>query len=347
MHKDNIIGLNSENLNLYINEKLSIKDSINIIKGEINTIHKYIKTQKIDKTTINNIICRVFKLEKNENKLFKDINGKYYDMLNKYKNYYNIYYYNPIEVNNIIIKDDNIPDYRIENLNKSLYDTNIYNLLLIDIVSKIHKLKNTKLRSKIIYIFSNLNKNDINKIKVNLKNEKIYELINSLNLKDSNYTIYEELQFKLKIVNEILIFLKNILIQNENNKNLKKIIIEKFNDVNFSFDNLHIYDLLRKNKDDFVKEIKKLLQNSIINKKVNTNEEIIDIGSCSNIKKSYYCDNKKLIVQKELYNKLLEIFYYDITNKYKQKIILNLVNYNINNIYKFNYYRNEKIYIYL
>ena len=73
----------------------------------------------------------------------------------------------------------------------------------------------------------------------------------------------------------------------------------------------------------------------------------MDLASCNNINKSYYCDNKKLIISKDIYNKLLDIFYYDITNKYKQKILLNLVNYNINNIYKFKYYINEKIYIYL
>ena len=62
---------------------------------------------------------------------------------------------------------------------------------------------------------------------------------------------------------------------------------------------------------------------------------------------SYYCENYKLIISKENYKTILDIIYYDITNIYKQKILFNLVNYNINNIYKFKYYLNEKIYIYL
>ena len=59
------------------------------------------------------------------------------------------------------------------------------------------------------------------------------------------------------------------------------------------------------------------------------------------------CKNNKLIISKELYNKFLEILYYDLINPFKQKLILNLVNYNINNIYNFKQNFNEQIYIYI
>jgi hypothetical protein len=341
LYKDKVIGISINNLNLYITENFSIDNSLTYLNNEINTINKYIKNQKIDKTNIVNILTRVFKLEQNDKKIFKQNNKKILT------NYYKIYYYNPIEVNNIIIKDDNINDFRINNLNNALYNTNVYNLFLLEIISKIQKLKNNKLRSKLQLIISNLDSNDINNIINNLKNDKIYDLINSLDLKKYNYTIYEELQAKLKIINEILIFIKNIIVQNKNNKSIKKVIIDKFNNIYFSFDNLYIYELLNKNKKEFINEIEILLKNTISHKKLNTNNQILDLTLCNNTINSYYCDNKKLIISKELYHTLLDIFYYDITNKYKQKILLNLVNYNINNIYKFKYYLNEKIYIYL
>lgn len=73
----------------------------------------------------------------------------------------------------------------------------------------------------------------------------------------------------------------------------------------------------------------------------------INLELCDNIKNSYICKNNKLIISKELYNKLVEILYYDLTNPFKQKLILNLVNYNLNNIYQFKQFINEKIYIYI
>ena len=42
---------------------------------------------------------------------------------------------------------------------------------------------------------------------------------------------------------------------------------------------------------------------------------------------------------------MLDIIYYDLTNPFKQNLLLNFTNIN-NNLYKFNSYINEKIYIY-
>lgn len=350
IHNDKIIGFNSNNLNLYINENMTIINSKNILNDDINKLLKLIKKQTINKQDLIKILTRFFKLENNNSKIFnKIIENSKYKIIKDYYNYYQIYYYNPLTINNIILNEDEYKDTRYKELNKAIYDTNIYNLLLITIIQQIYKLKNKKLRTEIIYIISNLDNSDINKIVIYHKNEKINTLINNLNLKNLNNTLYEDYQYKLKIYNQIIFFLKNILIKNKDKKTkeLKKIMIDKFNNITFNFDNLYLYELLNKNKKEFIKEITIILQKNIIYKNLNEKENILDLTSCNNINKSYYCDNKKLILSKETYNKLIDIFYYDITNKYKQKILLNLVNYNINNIYKFKYYINEKIYIYL
>ena len=74
---------------------------------------------------------------------------------------------------------------------------------------------------------------------------------------------------------------------------------------------------------------------------------MIGLELCETIQDSYSCKKKKLIISKEIYKKLLDILYYDLTNPFKQKLILNLVNYNLNNIYQFKQFNNEKIYIYI
>lgn len=350
INNEKIIGFSSNNLNLYINENMTIINSKNILEEDINKILKLIKKQNINKEDLIKILTRFFKLEDNNSKVFnKIIENSKYKIIKDYYNYYQLYYYNPLTINNIIVNNEEYKDTRYKELNNAIYETNIYNLLLITIIQQIYKLKNKKLRSDIIHIISNLENTDINKIIIYQKNEKINSIINNLNLKNVNNTLYEDYQYKLKIYNQIIFFLKNISIKNKEKpiKELKKIIIDKFNNITFNFDNLYLYELLNKTKNDFIKEITKILQQNIIYKSVNKKETILELTSCNNINKSYYCENKKLIITKESYNKLIDIFYYDITNKYKQKILLNLVNYNINNIYKFKYFINEKIYIYL
>ena len=92
------------------------------------------------------------------------------------------------------------------------------------------------------------------------------------------------------------------------------------------------------------------MKNIIIESKPNEsfiNNDIISLELCNTIKDSYYCKNNKLIISKKQYNEILDILYYDLTNPFKQTLILNLLNYNLNNIYKFKQFINEKIYIYL
>ena len=79
----------------------------------------------------------------------------------------------------------------------------------------------------------------------------------------------------------------------------------------------------------------------------NNSATTLSLELCDVMHDSYICKNNKLIISKDIYNKFIDILYYDLTNPFKQKLILNLVNYNLNNIYQFKQFINEKIYIYI
>ena len=138
-----IIGMVCNNLNLYFTDHLDIKNGIKIIETKINKI------------------MRDFSLENN--------NYKYYlpNILNisnflSYTNYFRFYKYNPFIINSIINSNDIVQDTRQLNINKALYETNLYNLLTLHIVDIFKKIKNTKLRNKLKLIISNFSQNDIN-----------------------------------------------------------------------------------------------------------------------------------------------------------------------------------------
>ncbi len=329
IYKDNIIGLIigvninniNKNYNLYISKELSKSIGENIVKSKRNEILKIFNKKNISKEDIKIILTRQF--------------------LN-FNNTIVNYIYNPTEINKIIYKNKYIPDNRIIKRNEALYHTNLYNLLLIHFSNKLYKTKNMIIRSKIKNEISNLTKENIKSI---LSNE--YNKIDNIIKK---YILNDELT--LKILNNFNNFIKNQIIKIANNLSifklpeLKKKIISNFDDTLFLFDNITIYNIIKLDKDKAIKELDKIFQNEIIYSNLNNKEEIT-LELCENIKSSYNCKNNKLIISKKLYYQFLDIWYYDLINPFKQKLILNLVNYNLNNIYQFKQFNNEKIYIYL
>ena len=341
INDNKIIGIICNNLNLYFTDYLDIKNGIKIIETKFNTIKQSLKNTNIKKSIIDEIIIRDFSLENN--------NYKYYlpntlDIPNflLYKNYFRFYKYNPFIINSIINSKDIIQDTRQLDINKALYETNLYNLLILHIVDIFKQIKNTQLRNKLKLIISNFTQNDINLIMASKSNKKIHDIIYNLNNNNTNNTITNQ-----QIYANLIMLLRNIinLNQNQSLSKIKDICLDKFYNSRFEFDNLYLYDILKLNKEEFIKKINKLLENNIIYKKPNSNENIIDLTLCNSTQKSYYCDSRKLIINKDIYKQLLDIFYYDITNSFKQQLLLNFTSIN-KDIYKFNNFINEKIYIY-
>ena len=63
IYNDIIIGVRTNNLNIYINEKFTIDNSIKDLQSEINKIKKIINSKQIKKQDIKYILTRFFNLE--------------------------------------------------------------------------------------------------------------------------------------------------------------------------------------------------------------------------------------------------------------------------------------------
>lgn len=336
INDNKIIGMVCNNLNLYFTDNLDIKNAIQIINNKINKIVEILKNTNIKKSIVDEIIVRDFSLENNNYTYFlPNFTGISNFIL--YKNYFKFYKYNPFIINSIINSKEIIQDIRQQNINRALYETNLYNLLILHIIDIFKKIKNIQLRNKLKLIISNFSQNDINLIITSKSNKKIYDIIYNLDNANINQKIYANL----------ILLLRNIinLNQKQSLSKIKNICLDKFSTTRFEFDNIYLYDILKLNKDDFIKKINKLLENNIIFKKPNSNEIILDLTLCNSTQKSYYCDKNKLIIDKYIYKQLIDIFYYDITNPFKQDLLLNFTSIN-KDIYKFNNFINEKIYIY-
>ena len=218
-------------------------------------------------------------------------------------------------------------------------------MLLIHFSIELNKLKNYIIRNKIKVLINNLTNKDLEKI---INNQ--YYTINDLLTK---YIKLNDITNIQKIQNNINKFIKNIIITYQKDLSLqalKSYINNKLDQSKFLFDNLYIYNILEQPKDKAIKELKNILDKLVIHSNklnIKSDTKIITLDFCGKSNNNYYCKNNKFIISKENYLLLLDILYYDLTNPFKQILILNLVNYNLNNIYKFQQNINEKIYIYL
>lgn len=347
IYNDKIIGVTCNNLDCYISENINIENGIKLINNQYNKINDILNSKTIKKKDFSIIFNRVFSLEINTN-LSKLFIPEYTKISNfeKYTNYFKVYKYNPNKINDIITSKEIIKDDRIQKLNEALYNTNLYNLLILHIINLILKMKNTNLRNKLKLVISNFGNDDIDEILINNKNDKLFKVITNY----YNYTYQDnnDSNVSIQILNNYLIlFLKNIIRLNKDQKisQIKKILLTAFDKTKFDFDKTYIYNILKLNKVELIDKIDNLLEGHIIDKKTNTKYNLVNFNICNNTKQSYYCENNKLIIPKKIYKNMLDIIYYDLTNSFKQNLLLNFTSIN-NNLYKFNSYINEKIYIY-
>ena len=348
LHNDKIIGITCNNIDCYMSEEITMENGIKLINIQYNKIKNILTSKSIKKKEFTVIFNRIFSLENNINisRLFIP-EYKKISNFEMYKNYFKIYKYNPNKINNIITCKEIVKDDRIQKLNESLYNTNLYNLLILHIVNLILKMKNINLRNKLKFSISNFGNDDLDEILINNKNDKIFKIINEyINITYKNNEANSNISTQI-INNSFILFLKNIIRLNKDKKiiQIKKILINIFDKSKFDFDKIYIYNILNLNKQDLIDKIDNLLEGHIIDKHTNNKYNLINFNMCNNTKKSYYCENNKLIISKKIYKNMLDIIYYDLTNPFKQNLLLNFTNIN-NNLYKFNSYINEKIYIY-
>jgi hypothetical protein len=329
IYNNKIIGLqlniNSSNYNCYISTPLDKSIGEKLIINKAKEYKKILENKKIHIDDIIKLITREFK-----SNIYSEIN----------------LIYNPHNINNIIYSKKIINDIRIQKLNEAIYHTNLYNLFILHFTNKLFQIKNSIIRTKLKHLINNLDISDINLIisnKFNKISDIIIKYVNSLDTNLMNRMIYN-----------ISDFIKNIINQNLDNKlsskvliDIKKKIISNLDNNMFLFDNILIYNILDMEKEEAIKELNTIFNDIIINTNIQSNNNNNNLDLCNNLLDSYFCKDNKLIISKEIYNEFLDILYYDLTNPFKQKLILNLVNYNLNNIYNFKQFINEKIYIYI
>ena len=112
------------------------------------------------------------------------------------------------------------------------------------------------------------------------------------------YSVYDIMQYKLKIYNDVILFIRDIIINNKNIelKVLKKIILEKIDQSRFLFDKFYINELLNlTNKPNFrylAGGTDLNLQRPIINEDQNT---IINLSNIKELKNIEVQNNKLLL----------------------------------------------------
>jgi hypothetical protein len=329
-----VIGFKLNNINQYLTEYLTIDNTNKILYNYINKIKKL---TKLDKEEIKIILLREFSLEKN-NAIF-NTNTK-----NEYVNYYLYYQYNPHEINKIIYNKKQILDTRLTKLNEAVYHTNLYNLILLHFSYELNNTKNTYIRNKIKKYIKDLDKIEINKILYN-KSDELFKILETSFKNNDETIIYQNYN---NLINFFYTSIYKSVLDDNNIKKIKDNIFTAFEKTSFLFDKYYIFNILTQSKDEIIKEIDNILKKHIIfEDKLKDTDPILNIGLCSNVNKSYYCKNNKLMISNNLYKELINIIYYDITNPFKINIILNLVNYNFNNINNFKQNINEQIDIYL
>jgi hypothetical protein len=140
---------------MYFTDHIEIKESIKILDTRYNNLLNILKLNSIKKSNIDDIICRDFNLEYNNDKsyIMDILEIKNFTL---YKNYYKYYKYNPLIINSIINDINIIQDNRQLNINKAIYDTNLYNLLKLHIVDILKENKNVNIRNKLKQLYLNL-----------------------------------------------------------------------------------------------------------------------------------------------------------------------------------------------
>lgn len=355
-----IIGFVCNGFNYYISKHITINDSINILKNNINKLNniisKIVNTKKYsNENDISSYLTRSFKLFNIHNEFIYDLEINTYNTIEKYKDYYKIIYYDPDIVNNSILnKTIDKKNKRLSLYNNSLYNKYIYNLLLIEIINILKLYKDNTIRKNIKnviqkikvsqltlefleYNYDNILYNELSKY---LTNKYFKKIINNIN----------ETEIIQNIYNNVINMISNIILKKHIKINIKYDLINETIDNNiFLFDNMLINLFKYMSKNEIILKINKLLKNSIHFNNSISNKDIDILTSCSynSNKKLPYCYNKKLIInnKKQLTN-LIHIIATDIYNPLKRDIIFSPLYIDlVMNKLLFSKYLNEKIYI--
>jgi hypothetical protein len=223
-------------------------------------------------------------------------------------------FYDPDEINkSICAKSNIIPDIRSKTIGKSLYQSNLYQLLLLEFMTVFNNQINIKLRKKIKEkLLSNFNKDF----------DELMEAISKLVIDCDDY---------YKIKTQICEFI--------NTHHSKNLLFQEIDDSFYKFDKETFESIKKLPNEKLFKELEKIANKFVT---VGDVSKIKDFEfpnmfiSCQGQKDKTYCKNNRLIIDKNTLKKLLEIMTADILNPVKEKwIFSSIFSDNVINFFKF------------
>ena len=216
-------------------------------------------------------------------------------------------FYDPDIINLAIFKKEKvIYDARCNKIGKSIYNSNLYQIVLLEFMNLFNNQRNTTLRQK------------IKKVLLGNFNKDFDDLMNEISKLVTDYEDYQKIRIQICE-----------FINNHNNKN---ILFDEIDDSFYNFDR-ELFDKIKKLPlNSLYKELEKLSQKFIKHGNI---ESIKDFNfpnmyvSCqsriNNNKSENHCINNKLIIDKNKLKSLLEIMASDILNPVKEKWLFSSV----------------------
>lgn len=225
-------------------------------------------------------------------------------------------FYDPDEVNkNIFIRENAINDTRSKLAGKSIYHSNLYQLLLLEFMTVFNKQKNISLRKKIKgKLLGNLNQ-DFDDLMIEIEK------------------LVPECDDYIKLKTQIYEFI--------NNHHSKNLLFREIDDTFYKFDRSQFEYIKKLPNEKIYKELEKLSHKFVYYGNVDTVKDFEFPNmfvSCQlrTKKNKKYCKNNKLIIEKKKLKQLLEIMTADILNPVKERwIFSNVFSDNVINFFKF------------
>jgi hypothetical protein len=229
--------------------------------------------------------------------------------------------YDPDDINKAIYEQQPpTKDPRVQNINISIYKYYQYQLLLMEFMNLFSKQRNNKIRDQ----------------------------INSLIMKTNFATQLPDFYIGLRGIVEdnndlkkIIAFIDNIV----NGEWSKKELIANIKETTFNFDNVEL-DKLRKLSRSDLKEALTKIANSItvktdniskyLSSSKNADFQFPNIFVVCKDRQNGYCQGKKLIIEKDQFDKLIDILVQDLQNPLKAKwIFSNVFNDRVISMFRF------------
>ena len=316
---NNIIGI----YRVYFNPE-SVKSILSKLKNEYSGYIKQIET--ITNKTMNTIIAYPI----NFNKPSKSIINNYVENLGEFRNYFMELLVNPIKIN-IRSSKELISTTKY---NEGIYNRYIYKLFIHELIFAFNKIDTTNIKNTFISIISKAKESELKTFSLNLINE----------IKDTCIK-----KHKNEYDENIIIIAIDSTIQylqtNSVNSKYKETYIGIIKNSKTSLNNIFIDNLMLRDSAYIKSAINKYaLKNINIVSNINYSLNTVDDITLNN--RMFYEKSGKLNMLKSDFAELLNIAANDLSNPFKKHYLFddNLYSSIINNS-KFNYFKNELIYI--